>query len=427
MSDYDEMSLEELKELKDKREAEKLAADFKAADEEKVNKEKEEYDNSIRDKAIESYLKENPPKDKLPTTSQNTKVEGYDSKKWLDEFITDPEFGTDQLHTYAECGGDCNGGDTSDCASHDPDAWGKADVFVKGIWHAYMTRENLAQFAVKGIDVKAGDGLKVQVRTMAKFGSSGIQEKSACSCLDCGTSAMNVFSLTIKQFGMKTEICAFEEYETRHEKEMIKSMGFAWGEFIDGLIYATLIDDASYQGVTIKNCEQSKSRHSIVLDSQISIGTADDLESTCCSRTGQEALYKAVIDLIADMQEDEYNPTVLILSPSIAAFFKYSSAVSLPRYMDGQVVVKNGQLVKIGSINVIETSVANKLADIDTDDVVAVMIDPRRAFGIAFGKRPSIEKDKNIDCNSTTIAQWAYFGVEVLDCEAIGIIKEGNP
>lgn len=418
MSDYEKMSLDELKELKAKREADKLRNEFVAEDSVQAQKEKEEYDNSIREQAIKEYLKQNPPQSKLADSAKTVKTSGKENyKEFMERFVKST--GADKLFTY----GGWDGEDNSKCADHDYDAWEKRDVFVGSVWHALYCHSNLLQFAVPGIDIKAGDGLNVKIRTVGKF-SLDPMERSACSCLDCGETALDVYNVCVKQFGTKTNICEFDIFDIGEQarSEILKSMGFKWAEWLDTQIYNLLIGDSSDIACPEGYC-QSGATH--LNEETVPLASLQDTSISsddCCGIPATEAIYRAIIDLEASMKEQSRKPTHIIMSPSVAALFKYERGTDLPRYLTSQIVVKEGVLVKIGDMAVIETCVANKLSDMGAGEVVALLIDPSRAFGFAYGKKPVMESERNIDCNSTTYVMWAYLGAAILDCESIGKI-----
>lgn len=421
MSDYDEMSLDELKKLKDKREADKIRNELISEDTDKAQKEKEEYEQSIKDQAVKEYLTKNPPKSKIEDTTVEIKKDktDFDYQDFINKFVAST--GADKLFEY-ECA--CDGDDNSDCAGNDFGDWRREDVFVKGVWHALYCRANLLKFAVPGIDINAGDGKQVQIRTIGKF-SQDPTERSACSCLDCGNVAVDTYNVCVKQFGMKTEICEFDIFDIGEQMrtEVLKTMGFKWGEWLDAEIYKLLIGESSDILCGDDDYCKSGATHDNEINLTVDITGDADLEGSCCTIPELAVLYKAIIDLEAQMREQGRNPTTIILSPSVAALFKYERATDLPRYLTANITVKDNILTKIGNLNVIETCVAKKMADIGAGDVVAVIIDPARAYGFAYGKKPSMESDRNIDCNSTTYAMWAYLGAHVLDCESIGLIK----
>lgn len=422
MSNYDEMSLDDLKKLKEQREADKLRMELKSEDEAVACKEKDEYEQAIKEQAIKDYLNKNPPKSKISEPIVEKKddspnLESY--QKTLDAIVQ--ATGQTELFEYTR---EWHDPSNSDCAGHDFDALRKEDVFIKGVWHALYCRANLLQYAVKGININAGDGLDVQIRTVGKF-SLDPEERSSCSCLDCGNVAFDSYNICIKQFGLKTEICAFDIFDVGEtlRTEIIKTMGYKWGEWLDQEIYNMLIGATS----DIKCGDESLcTTFDTALSCDISCATCTEMAADCCEIPGAVALYNAIIDTEAAMREDNRSPKVVILSPSIAALFKYASGTDLPSYIRNNIVVKNNILTKIGSLDVLETCVANTMSDVSAvaSAVVAVIIDPSRAFGFAMGKRPSMEKDRNISCNSTTYAMWAYLGGAILDCEAIARITQ---
>lgn len=418
MSDYDEMSLDELKELKAKREADKLRMELQNEDATKAQAEQEAYEKSIKEKAINEYLSQNPPKSKI-TTEAPSKKDDVDVSKFSDALNAIVQStGQPKLFEY---GCACADGDTSDCAGHDFEALRKDDVFIKGVWHALYCRANLLKYAVPGVNINAGDGLSVQIRTVGKFSVDPV-ERSACSCLDCGNVAFDSYNVCVQQFGMKTEICALDIFDVGEtlRTEVIKAMGFRWGEWLDQELFNMLIGESSDI-----QCGDQSSCTTYDEDLTVDISNADEqsVSSVCCEIPAAEALYNAVIDIEANMREANMSPKVLIISPTVAALFKYQKGTDLPLYIRNNIVVKDNILTKIGNIEVLESCVAPSMSEIASGSVIGVIIDPSRAFGFAMGKRPSLESDRNIDCNSTTYAMWAYMGASILDCTHIARIK----
>jgi len=416
MSDYEKMTLEELQALKAKREADKIKSELKAEDEAISQKEKEIYESSIREKAVKDYLNKNPPVSKLTEKVETTKDSGASNiKEYLNKFVKST--GKDKLMEYA-C--DCDGDDNVS-AGHDIDDLRDTCVFKLGVWHSLYCKANLLQYAVPGVDINAGEGLKVRIRTIGKFADAAIQERSACSCLDTSAVAFDQFYICLKQFGMKTEICEFSIFDVGEVQrtEILKAMGFKWGEWIDAQLYNLLSgeDDSDLDCGGQSLCTD--------YDQILSVDITKDksMVSPCCSIPAAEELYRAIIDIEAEMREDGREPKVVILSPSVAALFKYEKGTDLPDYIRGNIVVEGNIVRKIGNLNVVETCVANSMRDLEAGaEVVAVIIDPSRAFGFAYGKKPSVESDRNIDCNSTTYAMWAYIGAGILDCSYIARI-----
>jgi hypothetical protein len=295
-------------------------------------------------------------------------------------------------------------------------------VFILSIWHALYCNTNLLRFAVPGVDINAGDGLRVKIRTVGKF-SQDPTERSACSCLDCGNAAFSDYEICVKQFGMKTEICALDLFDVGDvlREKILETMGLKWAEWLDQEIYNMIIGEES--DIVCGDSDYCKDGAAHVNKVEVDCSLAKSMATDCCEIPLAEALYRAIIDLEADMREQGRKPRVIILSPTVAALFKYEKGTDLPAYLAGQIQIQNNKLVRIANIEVVETCVANSLDGISGGDVIIAMIDPDRAFGFAYGKKPSMESDRNIDCNSTTYAMWAYLGGHVLDCESIGLIR----
>ena len=404
---YDEMSLEELEALAEDRKKKKLIVDLATADKKESEANKLEYDAEIGDEAVKKYLEENPPVPKLIETPVVTKegdaisshMEYFNKRIKASEFGF-VEYGKQEEFNYASSDAGCE----VDAAD-----WKKADVFTNLVWHDMYCTAGLRSICIKGIDVKAGDGLDVQIRTVGKF--SAPAQVSGCTCLSCETPALSVYNLTIASYGLLTEICELDVFSIGEvlRTSIIEALALRWQEYFDACIYAQLAT-----GLVPGN--------TVTLNDDIC--STIDFGSTCCTDFGA-MIFNAIIELEADMREGTtpYSPDYVIVSPSVAAVLKAKDGISMPYIMQSQVRVEGGVLTKVGALKVIEYCGANACASGAT---LAIMIDSRRAVGFAYGKPPRMEQDRNIDCDSTTIAMWCYFGTKELDLDAIGHIVNGT-
>ena len=408
MTNYEEMSLEELEALKQLRVKKKLADELKSEDDVVKATEKEEYDAQIKADAIEEYKNENPPKDKL-IQKVGLKKDTDIVSEHVDYFNRVIEASDDGFVPYDKMG-EFNYTSSDEGCEVDAAAWKKEDVFTNLVWHSMYCEAGLRDICVKGLDVKAGDGLAVQIRTIGKFGAP--TQVSACTCLSCETAALSNYSIDIKSYGLLQEICELNVFEIGEvlRTQLIKAMSLRWAQYFDAQIYAQLAT-----GLIPGNTETLG----------VDICNTFDYSTTGCCTDSAALLFNAIIDLEAAMREGAtpYNPDYVIVSPTVAAILKAKDGVAMPYIMQSQVNVSGGVLTHIGALKVIEYCGANSCASGAT---LAIMIDSSRAVGFAFGKPPKIEQERNIDCDSTTVAMWSYFGTKELDLEAIGHIKNGS-
>ena len=281
-------------------------------------------------------------------------------------------------------------------------SWSPADTYVGAIWHGVICKANLFDIAVKGINIDAGDGLSVQIRTIGKFGAP--TEADACECVSCASNTLSSYTLTLKQYGMVSEICNLDVFDVGEEyyTKMVESMSRRWAEFFDAQIYSEL--ETATPGTTE------------TLPSALSCSPG--VGGSCCSDSDFHNLYNAIENAVASMRENSYEPDYMIISPSVAKILKSLDSNQVPSWAEKEMIFSKGKLIQAGGLKVIEYCGANTCTDASGQEV-AIIIDSSRAVGAAFGQRPKFEYDRNIDCNSTTVAFWSYFACSELDNSAI--------
>lgn len=402
---YEEMSLEELKELKAKREKEKLVEAFKLDEVEKLKA----RDAAIVEEAIAKYKAENPEPDVKLSITPTTELAATKAE-WDGTFI-DPKFAVEYAkrnklniieysneewtmpyyeHTNSDSGCD----DTLT-------AWIPADVYANVIWTGMYEKADLLSICVKGIDVKAGDGLSIQIRTIGK--RTAPSSAAACECISCVSQTFSSYSLTVGRYADYAVLCGLDEFSVgaRYASSVIDSMRKSWAELFNSTIYSEL--------------ETASPGNSQTLAAVLSGHTPS---GSCCTVSD---LYASLIALEADMREDDYSPDTIILSPSVAAYFKFPDGLNFPPWVYKAAVIKDGRLASLDGMRVIEYSGANSVCT-TASEVMAIMIDSSRAVGCVFGKRPKLEKERDIECDSVKLVMNCYFGCSELDTNAIGQI-----
>lgn len=408
---YENMSVEDLKKLKEQREKEAYVKELKEQDAKQERVELEKHDKEVADKAIEDYIKANPPAPKIKTPEpENTQVgsdtneygayfnklikkSGYKYQDYEDICLNMPA----EEYTNSDSGCDT---DVSD--------WSPADTFVNAVWHAMYCKADLMKIAVPGLEIDKGDGLTVQIRTIGKFGAP--TEADACECVSCASNTLSSYSLTLKQYGMVTEICEKDVWDVGevYRSKMIEALGLRWAEFFDATIYSELETATPGTTETLANA----------------LSCTPGMSGSCCTDTSLVDFYNAVNEIVASMREGTapYNPDYLIISPTVASILKRMQEATVQPWASSIVKVdSNGRIASFNGLKVIEYCGANSCTD-TSSEVVAIVIDSSRAVGSAFGQRPQLYQDFNVDCNSTTVAMWAFWACSELDTDAIGHI-----
>lgn len=392
----------------------KETIDFEAKE---AEKKKTEYEANLlktaQEKWEKDYLEAHPPATKIPTIKP-LKVGGDGDpvtgmgKEYFDAFdgkVTPYEnFISGQEMEYTDSDSGCEAIIST---------WSPTETFANIVWQAMYCEANLFRVCVKGLDISAGDGLNITIRTIGKFAAPAAA--TACECLSCVSATLGEYHLSCLQYGEVTELCSFDIFDAGeiYRREYLKAFGKRWAQFFDATIWAGLVAAAAGTSTDM----------AAVLDC-----TPAGLTSSCCSDTSLLNLYNAVNATVAAMREGvaPYDPDYMILSPTVATIFKRMQTPAVQAWAEKVIKIDgDGKLVQFNGLKVIEFCGAQTCSTA-TDTVFAVIVDSRRAYGAAFGKKPWMEKDRNVECNSWTYAMWCYFAHGALDVAAIAHIKSPN-
>lgn len=290
------------------------------------------------------------------------------------------------------------------------DSWSPADVYAKIVWETFVCTADLFKICVKGLAINPGDGLGVQIRAFGAF--SDPTERAACQCGSCASISFTTYPLTLKQYNLEAIVCDKDIWDVGGilMDSYLKAMSNSWAKWFDAQIYSEL--------------ETATPGTSTSLPTAISCAPA--LDSTCCADLALYQLYNSIHNTVASMREGTglagpFNPDWVIISPTVAAIFKRMQTPKPMPWMGDVSFDSDGRLKKISGLKVIEYCGANTCTDLSSE-VVAVIIDSRRAVGAVFGARPKTYKFFQTNCNSYRIDQWAYFAVGELDTDAIAHI-----
>lgn len=434
---YENMSLDELKKLKEEREKKALIANLAEQDKLEQEKLENEQREKLRDEIREELLKEhpelapqskielNPEKEKAETKSENS-VElycnaYYDRHKTFEtksgyvnsiDVSKNTRFQVYRNQRWEEAGLDLLFENTNSDSGCDDvvDAWSPADNYSKIVWNTFVCKADLFKICVKGISINPGDGLGVQIRAYGAFGNPS--ELGACECASCASISFTTYSLTLKQYNLEGIICDKDIFDVGSilMDSYIDAMSDSWARWFDAQIYSEL--------------ETATPGTSETLGAGLSCTPA--IVGSCCSDASLVNLYNAVHNVVANMREGNglagpYEPDYLLISPSVAAIFKRMQQPTPMPWMGDISFDSDGRLTKISGLKVIEYCGANSCTDASGEEV-AIIIDSRRAVGAVFGQKPKTYKFFQTNCNSYRIDQWAYFAVGELDTDAIGHI-----
>jgi len=288
-------------------------------------------------------------------------------------------------------------------------AWTPADVWCNAIWYAAQCGRQLSGVVtMRGCDINAGDGLAVQIRTISA--DSGIGSAlGACECASCVNNTFSTHTLTLQRFDIYKVACNLDLFSVGPilKEAMIQTMADAFIAGIDSAIYTALTGAAAGQ------TEQ--------LASNAACEPAEPTDGACCKFAAN--LYREIIQLEATMRAAGYGKQgfYLILHPTVALYLKYKEGVNPPPWVNN-ITMEGNELAKIGKINVIEYCGATECTDA-SEAVVGVLLDPKRAVGEAYGKKPYLKTDEDpIECDSWKYVMRSYFAVSALDVNAIGHI-----
>lgn len=332
---------------------------------------------------------------------------------WMEAFLKRNDYGkteyasTDFVHgegasEYAFTDSDAGCGD-------DVSNWKPADVWCNAIWYAAQCGRQLSGVVtMRGCDINAGDGLAVQIRTISA--DSGIGSAlGACECASCVSNTFDTHTLTLQRFDIYKVACNLDLFSVGPilKEAMIQTMADAFIAGIDAAIWTALTGAAAGQTETLGAnaiCEPT-----------------EPTDGACCRFAAN--LYREIIQLEATMRAAGYGKKgfYLILHPTVALYLKYKEGVNPPPWVNN-ITMEGNELAKIGKINVIEYCGATECTDAQGAKV-AVLLDPTRAVGEAYGKKPFLKTDEDpIECDSWKYVMRSYFAVSALDVNAIGHI-----
>jgi len=399
--------------LKDDNEAkEKADSDAKAALEaDKLEAEKIEADSELVKKIAATYgLTEvgDAEVDVDPDGAENSKKPTNKLADFHSEYLKSKGINRVEYGSSAFVAGNMGYAytDSDTGCEDDVSAWTKADVFADLIWQAAQCGRQLSGvITMRGVDINAGDGLVVQIKAInaSSMGSA----LDPCECSACSSNVFTTYSLTLKRYDIYKVLCNLDIFSVgdSYKAAVVESMSRAFISGIDALIWTAIsgaVAGFSEQLAVAADCDPAA-------------------PSNGCCNYGTE-LYKEIIELEAKMREAGYGPDFfLILNPRVATYLKYKEGGNYPPWV-AEVQMEGNTIVKIGNIKVIEYCGATSCTA-DSEAVMAVMVDQKRAVGEAYGKRPSFKTDEDpIECDSQKLIERAYIAVDALDLNAIGHI-----
>lgn len=289
-------------------------------------------------------------------------------------------------------------------------AWTPADIYANVIWYTMTCKGYLAgKVTIKGLNINAGEGGILQVRAVGARTPAG--PLAACECLTCVSNTWCTYPTTVDWYGDYAIICDKDVFEVGEQivSATLKTMS-------DGL--AVAVDAEIYNQLTTATPGYTET-------STVSFICDPALGGSCCSYGAN--LYREVLDLQARMRAAGYSPDYLIVHPRIANYLKYKEAIHPPAWMDGEVTVKDGYLINIAGLKVIEYCGASTCSDNEagTSPRVAIMIDSSRAVSEVWGRKPKYESHRIPECLSTRYVASIAVAIDEMDVGAIGFIN--NP
>jgi len=266
MTNYEDMSLDELKALKEQKEKEKIISDLKAEEEAEEAQKLELHDAEVAETAIQSYINnldvETPSVAKDEDSPSNTNYiddfkqtvsYGNHEITFTGEDIKDiqsmyKEFGVDGSWEYGQPGmpenhindaqfnftaGTDNGCDESSQLDNN---WSIQRHFCNVIWHAKECHGNLGRVCASVCDIGAGQNARLDIKVISA--RSDPNSVSACTCLSCASNTFDRYSITLNQLGDYAVLCSWDEFQvgSSYRRAVIKSMAQHWGVYFDAQI-----------------------------------------------------------------------------------------------------------------------------------------------------------------------------------------------
>jgi len=287
--------------------------------------------------------------------------------------------------------------------------WTPTEYFSSYILAGVATDCELAKLCKVKVNLGAGNGDKVVFRTVGTRTPTG--DLGGCNCISCTSTSWSKYEVTIKRFADNDIICEFDSWQSMGTKEAeLKEMKKGATRYVDSEIFDAI--DESTPGFNV--------------NVDVAMQCNDNTPSgSCCSVPSGQYLYSAVIDLLTDMREANYEPDALLIAPSVSAFFKYKDAVDIPFVMRGGIELDaSGRLVKIAGLKVVECNRMTACSN-SSGQILVYAIQSDRSVGIVWGRQPKFYNIYRGDCDSWSVGYNAYFGVDSLDDGSIGTVS--NP
>ena len=287
--------------------------------------------------------------------------------------------------------------------------WTPTEYFSSYILAGVATNCELFKLSKVKVNLGAGNGDKVVFRTVGARTATG--DLGGCDCISCTSTSWGKHEVTVKRFADNDIVCEFDSWQSLGTKEAeLKEMKKGAIRYVDSEIFDAI--DESTPGFNV--------------DTDVAIQCSDTSPSgSCCTIPSGQYIYRAVIDLLTDMREGNYDPDALLMSPSVAAFFKYKDAIDIPFIMRNAISLDaSGRLVELGGVKVVECNHMSACSDL-TGQILVYAIQSDRSVGIVWGKQPAFYNIYRGDCDSWSVGYNAYFGVDSLDDQSIGTVS--NP
>lgn len=299
--------------------------------------------------------------------------------------------------------------DSDASCADDYSDWTPSEYFSSYILAGVATDCELAKLCKVKVNLSAGNGDKVVFRTVGTRTPTG--DLDGCNCISCTSTSWGKHEVTVKRFADNDIVCEFDSWQSMGTKEAeLKEMKKGAIRYVDSEIFDAI----------------NESTPGFNVDLPVAMQCSDNTPSgSCCSVPSGQYIYTAIIDLLTDMREANYEPDALLIAPSVAAFFKYKDAVDIPFVMRGGLELDaSGRLAKLAGLKVVECNRMSSCSNA-TGQVLVYAIQSDRSVGIVWGQQPKFYNIYRGDCDSWSVGYNSYFGCDSLDDTSIGTVS--NP
>jgi len=289
-------------------------------------------------------------------------------------------------------------------------SWIPADFYADLILEASVCYGQLDEICAIDYDAAQGTGGIVQVRYAPARTAQG--PLAACVCLSATSTTLGTYSITIRPYGDYDVMCGYSLWKAKGPVKdvILNEMAKGLASARDTNIWLSIAGGAGH-GFT-PGVISYLSTHCL---------NQANKTTSCCEY--KVNLYNMIVSAAKALEDACHHPDYVVMNPSVARWLYWANTAVPPgmlvKYTD------DGRLLSVAGLKVVETGLATS-CNSTALATMAVVLDSSRAVGQAWGKRPTFEETRVIECDYYKEVIWMYWGVHELDTTAIAHIRNPN-